>query len=299
MHINPEGRNGLLVLTEDLSRHILAICDRMNTATSGKQVRDLASEALAELGWDSWVYVGHVAVRMAHTTSALFASNYPLTWLAEYRFRNYYSIDPIVHHVMTHDLPYVWKPDAELWAEQSSEVRNFMARIRKKGYSGGVGIPIHTLVTRGFLNVATTRSFDRMDREIETIRIFGLLLGNSIHDALYRISFPDRVRLSEMQMKVLQWVAEGASAEVIGQKLGIKVPTVLYHITQAQKKLKVKNIGAKNRQELIAKAYAMGYLNSVTYWGEESVLNVPGLEQKLTDLWEREVKQSVEKNGRE
>ncbi len=275
-------------MTEKLSKRILNLCDKMLAVKSSKDVRDLATEALSALGWESWVYVGHVAVRMAQTSSVLFASNYSLIWLAEYRFRNFYSIDPIVQHVMTHDLPLVWQPDEELWENSSPEVSLFMNRIRKRGYTGGVGIPIHTLVTRGFLNVTTTEPFADKGHQIDLIKVFGIMIGNSIHDALYRISFPDRVRLSEMQMKVLQWVAEGASAEVIAGKLGIKVPTVLYHITQAQQKLKVKNIGAKNRQELITKAYAMGYLNSVMNWGEDTVLNVPDLEEKLARIWDNE-----------
>ncbi len=283
-------------MTEELSEQILSLCDRMNETTSGKQVRDLSSEALALLGWESWVYVGHVAVRMAQTSSVLFASNYSMVWLAEYRFRDFYRIDPIVQHVMTHDLPLIWRPDDDRWNRADPEVRNFIDRLKKRGYTGGVGTPIHTLVSRGFLNVTTATDFDRMDRAIKQIRVFGLLIGNSIHDALYRISFPDRVRLSEMQMKVLQWVAEGASAETIAQKLGIKVPTVLYHITQAQQKLKVRNIGAKNRQELITKAYAMGYLNSVMNWGEDTVLNVPDLEGKLSELWKREVRAEVKED---
>lgn len=277
-------------MAENLSSQILETCDRMQSASTSKQVRDLCTEALSLLGWDSWVYAGHVAVRMAQSTSALFASNYSLSWLAEYRFRKFYGIDPIVQHVMTRDLPCIWSPDDEIWNDSEPEVRTFMARIRARGFTGGVGTPIHTLVSRGFLNVTTTKPFTTMEKPINHIKIFGTLIGNNVHDALYRIAFPDRVRLSEMQMKVLQWVAEGASAEVIADKLGIKVPTVLYHITQAQQKLKVKNIGAKNRQELITKAYAMGYLNAVMYWGEDSVLNIPELEGKLTKVWDNEVK---------
>lgn len=281
-------------MSEELGGKILQICNRMQAASASKQIRDLSTEALALLGWESWCYVGNVAVRMAQTSSVLFASNFPLVWLAEYRFRNYYGIDPVVKHCMTHDLPHRWDPAEEHWLDAEPEVRTFMARIRARGFQGGVGVPIHTLVTRGFLNVTTFKPFASMDRAVELINIYGSLIGNNIHEALYRISFPDRVRLSEMQMKVLQWVAEGASADVIADKLGIKVPTVLYHLQQAQKKLKVKNIGAKNRQELITKAYAMGYLNSVMFWGEDTVLNIPDLEGKLVDIWEKEVKQEMQ-----
>jgi DNA-binding CsgD family transcriptional regulator len=280
-------------VSAELSKTVLEICDRMRSTTSSREVRDLATETLHVLGWKSWVYVGHVAVRMAHTSSVLFASNYPLAWLAEYRFRGYYGIDPIVGHVMTNDLPIIWEADEDQWRESGPDAYRFIARLKKRGYAGGVGTPVHTLVSRGFLNVTTTDPLSTREREIELIRAYGLLIGNSIHDALYRISFPERVRLSEMQMKVLQWVAEGANAEIIADKLGIKVPTVLYHITQAQKKLKVKNIGAKNRQELITKAYAMGYLNSVMNWGEDTVLNVPDLEEKLSAVWKQEVKPNL------
>lgn len=283
-------------MTNDLGTSILQLCTRMQQAKTSRQIRDLGSEALQLLGWESWVYVGNVAVRMAQTSSVLFASNYPLTWLAEYRFRNYYGIDPVVHHVMTHDLPLVWHADPDKWDHLDPDGWKFLSRLQARNFTGGVGVPVHTLVTRGFLIAATSKPMAEMDESIERIQLYGLLLGNNLHEALYRISFPDRVRLSEMQMKVLQWVAEGASAEVVASKLGIKVTTVLYHITQAQKKLKVRNIGAKNRQELITKAYAMGYLNSVLHWGEDTVLNIPELEGKLVEVWEREVKEELKKS---
>ena len=275
---------------------VLEICTRMQDAKSSKQVRDLATEAISLLGWESWVYVGHVAVRMAQTSTALLASNYSLLWLAEYRFKGYYDVDPIVEHLMMNDLPLVWQSDEDLWKKSDAGVQNFMSRIRSRGYTGGVGTPVHTLVSRGFLNVTTSRPFTEMDVPIQNIKVFGLLIGNSMHDALYRLSFPERVRLSEMQRKVLQWVAEGASADVIADKLGIKVPTVLYHIAQAQKKLRVENISTKNRQELITKAYAMGYLNAVMKWGDDTVLNAPDLESKLVDAWEKEVRPDI--NGK-
>lgn len=282
-------------ISDTLGNEIFAICTRLQEAQTSKQVRDLASEAVLSMGWESWVYVSQVAVRMAQSTSALFSSNFSLLWLAEYKFRNYYQIDPVVDYVMTHDQPYVWTPEAVHWRDATPEAQSFMGRIRDRGFAGGVGIPVHTLVTRGFLNVVTALPFDQMEQSIRNAQIYGLLIGNNIHDALYRIQFPDRGRLSEMQIKVLQWVAEGASAEVVADKLGIKVPTVLYHIIQAQKKLKIRNIGAKNRQELIMKAYAMGYLNSVMNWDDDSVLNAPELTGKLSEIWEKEVKPELAK----
>lgn len=263
-----------------LQGKIIDLCDQIQKADR-KGVKKLFEIALAELDWETYGFVSHVISKFQRT-KGLFESNYSLAWLANYKFRGFYEIDPIVAHCMTSNQPLIWSTAAEEWLEYPDNVQKFIESCRKFGFTGGVAVPAHTLFCRGLISFTTDRPLDEKLDAIENAKVFGKLLGTNLHDALFRIQFPDWVSLTPREHEVLQYVADGFTSKEIAWEIGLKETSVLFHITNAQKKLQ-----AKTRQELVAKAYSLGMLSIRLSWDDESILNRPGTDGELNTYWER------------
>ena len=260
-----------------MQTEILKICDRLNNAEK-KDIKQIMADVCSLLGWEYYGFVTHVVADFTKS-KVLIATNFPMMWLAIYKLKGHYETDPIVAHCLNRNLAITWAANEELWSDFDPKIQAFMKDCRNGGWTGGVGIPVHTHHHHGFLHVTTKKPFSEMSRAIQNIRLYGHLLGAHIFEAISRNNAPEKIRLSAREHDILQLVADGNSSKMIADRLKVAESTVVFHITNAQKK-----VGAKTRQELVSKAYAGGLLSLNLHWGEQNILNWPELDKKIAAI---------------
>jgi DNA-binding CsgD family transcriptional regulator len=256
---------------------IIEICDRLNNAGK-KDIKPIMSDACKLLGWDYYGFITHVVTSFTKS-KVLVSTNYPLSWLAIYKIKSHYETDPVVAHCLRSNLAMIWTADEESWTHFNPKVKAFMGDCRRFGWTGGVGIPIHTHHHHGIFHVTTKKPFIGRAQEILNARLYGPVIGVHLFEALAKNNIQDKVKLSDREHQVLQFVADGYSSKMIADSLRLSESTVVFHITNAQKK-----IGAKTRQELVTKAYARGLLSIDVHWGDQSILNWPEVDERLASI---------------
>ncbi len=261
-------------MIQDIQNEILKVCERLNSAGK-RDIKPVMADICALIGWDYYGFITHVVASFTET-KVLVSTNYPLTWLAIYKLKNLYESDPIVAHCLHNNLAITWAADEELWTDFEPKVKSFIRDCRKSGWTGGVGIPIHTHHHHGIFHVTTKKPFVEMGAAIQYARLYGAVIGAHLFEALARINIADKIKLSQREHEILQYVADGYSSKMIGDKLSVAESTVVFHVTNAQKK-----VGAKTRQELVTKAYARGLLSVDVHWGDQAILNWPEVDEKI------------------
>ena len=167
-------------------------------------------------------------------------SNYPEAWQKRYHEARYADIDPTVQHARRSQSPIVWS-DAlfsgvpQFWQEaQLHGLRHGWAQSAFD--SCGVG---------GMLTLA--RSSGPLTREeLAENEVKMRWLVSTAHLSLKRVLMPvvmdDPERgLTDREVEVLKWAADGKTSGEISKILVISVDTVNFHVKNAVTKLKTSN----------------------------------------------------------
>jgi len=167
-------------------------------------------------------------------------SNYPEAWKKRYLDARYLDIDPTVQHARRSQSPVVWS-DAlfsgvpEFWHEaQSHGLRHGWAQSAFD--SCGVG---------GMLTLA--RSSDPLTPvELAENEVKMRWLVSTAHLSLKRVLMPTLMSdpergLTDREVEVLKWAADGKTSGEISKILVISVDTVNFHVKNAVTKLKTTN----------------------------------------------------------
>lgn len=180
-------------------------------------------------------------------------SNYPAEWLQRYNDRGYMEIDPTVAHGMRSSAPVVWsdalfKNVPDLWREaQGYGLRHGWAQSRRD--PEGTYSMLVLVRSEGELTAA----------ELERLSPYMQWLTHASHDAM-KASGNEALRepgidLSEREIDVLRWTAEGKTAADVADILKISERTVNFHINTAVEKL-----GACNKTSAAVRAAMLGLL---------------------------------------
>lgn len=206
-----------------------------------------------ELGFDYCTYGLRMPFPLATPKTVVF-SNYPTAWQTQYQAKDYVAIDPTVHHAMRSSLPILWtdalfSPVQELW----EEARSF-------GLSHGWAQPIHEL--NGVVGMLTlARSNDPItETELEAQQFKMAWLSQVAHLGMSRCLTPKLMpeadaKLSNREIAVLRWTADGKTSGEISNILNIAERTVNFHINNAVTKL-----NAANKTSAAVKAAMLGML---------------------------------------
>ncbi|TRW93193.1 autoinducer binding domain-containing protein [Candidatus Methylobacter oryzae] len=206
-----------------------------------------------ELGFDYCTYGLRAPLPLAAPKTLIF-SNYPTAWQAQYRAKNYLAIDPTVHHGMRSLLPILWtdnlfNPARELWEEaQSFGLRHGWAQS-SHDFNG----------VKGMLTLARSNE-PISDTELEDKRFKMAWLTQTAHLGMSRCLTPKLmpeadVKLSNREIAVLRWTADGKTSGEISDILKISERTVNFHIHNAITKL-----NATNKTSAAVKAAMLGFL---------------------------------------
>jgi len=223
-------------------------------APGEKEIFDKIVSAARALGFEYCAYGVRLPLPVSNPrVVTLF--DYPPEWTQRYLDASYVSIDPSVLHCRRTQTPVIWSdalftPTKELW----EEARSYGLRVgwaQSSLDANGVG---------GMLTLA--RSGEKLSaKELATKEIRMRWLVNVAHLTLTRALAPrlqqaQDIRLTEREIEVLKWTADGKTANDIGRILAISVDTVNFHVRNATAKL-----GAANKTSAVVRAAMLGWLN--------------------------------------
>ncbi|MBI2732587.1 MAG: autoinducer binding domain-containing protein [Aquabacterium sp.] len=182
------------------------------------------------------------------------ASNYPEIWQQQYQSHQYARIDPTVRHCTRVTTPVLW--DASGFDE-----RPFAEQAMSHGIRNGVSIGVRD--AQGRLGMVTLARDQTVCTPKEFAHIEGslTLLGQLTHAALVEklvqrhstsVAPPT---LSDRELEVLKWTAEGKTSAEVAMIMNITERTVNFHIGNCITKL-----DASNKLHAAVKAAVSGLL---------------------------------------
>jgi LuxR family quorum-sensing system transcriptional regulator SolR len=208
---------------------------------------DLLAKAASELGYDYCAMGMRMPLPLSNPRTVMF-SNYPQAWQQRYQSEQYLRIDPTVAQGLTSTRPMLWSE--ALFASS----RPLWEDARAHGLQVGWAQPTHDL--KGVASLLTfARSGEAIGRsEFHANAQKMHWLAQAAHAALANIvaARPDgigAVKLTEREVEVLRWAADGKTASESAEILAISERTVIFHIDNALRKL-----GAVNKTAGVLKA---------------------------------------------
>jgi LuxR family transcriptional regulator len=206
-----------------------------------------------ELGFDQCTYGLRIPLPLTNPKTVIF-SNYPMAWQAQYCVKNYLAVDPTVQHAMRSTLPILWtdelfNPTQDLWEEARSFGLRYGRAQSIREFNGTVGM------------LTLARSHEPItETELEAKRFKMAWLTQVAHLSMSQCLTPRlmpeiNALLSNREIAVLRWTADGKTSSEISCILNISERTVNFHINNAVTKL-----NASNKTSAAIKAALLGFL---------------------------------------
>jgi len=182
-------------------------------------------------------------------------NNYPVPWQKRYQEARYIEIDPTVQHARRSQQPLLWSDAVfakvpQMWSEaQAHGLRYGWAQSAFD--SCGVG---------GMLTLA--RSSEPLGAaELAENEIKMRWLVSTAHLSFKRVLMPSLMSdpergLTDREVEVLKWAADGKTSGEISKILVISVDTVNFHVKNAVTKLKT-----TNKTAAVVRAAMLGLLH--------------------------------------
>ncbi|KGT94246.1 LuxR family transcriptional regulator [Erwinia typographi] len=212
----------------------------------------LIEQQTIRLGFDFYaLYIRHP---VPFTRPKIFIySSYPEKWLCDYQQQNFAAIDPVIKNCQIPGKILLW--DASL---NRSGRRVFEAA---KEYGINSGFSACTMAKNraiGILSMASGEAFEKMkltpDKQLKLQYLSVLIM-----DALQRVKDISmammKMELSQRELEILKWTAEGKTSAEISLILSISENTVNFHQKNMQKRF-----NAPNKTQVAAYAAAIGLL---------------------------------------
>ncbi len=166
--------------------------------------------------------------------------------------------DPVMQHCKRQSVPIVWDQDTyverglgELWEHQA-----------RHGYRTGIAMALHLPEGKHFQfgvdrEQPLPRDVDELQRLVADLQLFAV----HAQDTALRLLVPpgqqlDRPALTPRELDALRWTMDGKTAWEVGAVLGITERTVVFHVTNAMRKL-----GCVNKQQAVLKALRLGLID--------------------------------------
>jgi DNA-binding CsgD family transcriptional regulator len=210
-------------------------------------------EAARALGFDFCAYGLRAPLPLANPKMILL-NNYPAEWRALYEQKKYIHIDPSVLHGRRSRTPVVWSDKLfaetpELW----NEAKSFGLRV------GWAQSTINVSGVAGMLTLARPQETLR-EPELQIIETRLRWLAQVSHTAMsqalgQKLGLGTQNRLTDREIEVLKWTADGKTSSEISTILSISDHTVNFHVKNAISKL-----GVTNKTAAVVQAAVLGML---------------------------------------
>lgn len=214
----------------------------------------LLTSMARELGFEYFGYGLRLPLRFSQLKTMMM-NNYSAAWQARYHEQNYLKTDPTIQHGLKSSLPLIWSDDAfasapELW----EDARSFGLRV------GWVQSSRDPNGVQGLVTMA--RSSDPLseaelkDNKFKFAWFVHIAHFGMSHCVVPKLMPESEVRLSEREVEILRWTAEGKTSGEVSDILGIGERTVNFHINNAASKLNV-----ANKTAAVVRAAVLGLLS--------------------------------------
>ncbi|GAB6039848.1 LuxR family transcriptional regulator [Endothiovibrio diazotrophicus] len=223
------------------------------TLADEQELFDVLTRLAHGLGFEYCAY-GLRTPLPASRPRVVLLNNYPTEWQSRYQEMGYLSIDPTVVHGMRSSLPLLWTDDTfasarALWEDAHSfGLRYGWAQSSRD--ASGVG---------GLLTLARSDG-PLTEQELRTKAPRMIWLTQLAHIGMSRCITPKLLpdvspHLTDRELTVLRWTADGKTSSDIAEILNISERTVNFHINNAVEKL-----GTANKLAAAVKAAVLGML---------------------------------------
>lgn len=228
----------------------LEFIEKTNIAKSVDELFVLLEEALAQFGYDRFVYsllTDHPSIDKQAGHGEL--RNYPDDWF-QYYMEKGYLLDPVVRYVGQYSGPVPWKDLDQIHRLTGAE-KKVLNEGQEAGLMDGIGIPIHGLQGElaGF-GLASSSGGVEADRNHLSMLT---AIAQQFHLAYFELhKNNDQYRapsLTKREREVLKWCAAGKRNWDIAKILSISEHGVEFHFRNIFKKL-----GVNSRITAVVKA---------------------------------------------
>ncbi|MGV1795314.1 LuxR C-terminal-related transcriptional regulator [Rhizobium sp. A37_96] len=234
----------------EILQKLVAISDAIYAATDRETLFQALASGIRALGFDSF----HLSSRKRNRTSLVTEptlATFPAQFLSDYERLHWTDVDPITERVFASRERFVWN----ILDHSYPEIRrqSFVEFVRSLGMSTWTVLPVHhsdgSVSGLALLCLNPQRVWRDNELAVAIIanaalakaEILGLSFGVSADEATaLRL-------LSEPQVEILKWMAEGKSNSVIAVITGHSERAVRYHVSEILRKF-----GIATRQQAIA-----------------------------------------------
>lgn len=226
----------------------------LNQASTEQDVFEIILASAGELGFDHCAYGLRQPLPLT-SPKVFMISNYPSEWQEIYVKRGYLHIDPTVAHGRKSQTALVWsdtlfKGTGEFW----DLARSFGLRIgwAQSCFDGHGSVGMMTFSRRAM--PLTQGELDAQESNMRWLVSAGHQAFSRLVSRRLKIE-PD-VPLTEREVEILRWLADGKTSSEVAEILCLAVDTVNYHLKHTIVKL-----GSANRTGAVVRAAMLGLLS--------------------------------------
>ncbi|NKB44916.1 MAG: hypothetical protein GKS03_11625 [Alphaproteobacteria bacterium] len=188
-------------------------------------------------------------------------SNLDSSWMEHYIKENYSISDPVMMDAIKARQPIIWTEDYRFDTLSADEAQ-MMADAHDFGVERGMAVPIHGPSGElGMLCVYAEMQDKDFRSHVDATKHEMHLIAHYAHSVaqtkLRRAGAPKPILLTDREVEILRWTAEGKTAWEIGSILTISERTVNFHLQNAMVKF-----GVHNKTHAAAKAMSYGMLSA-------------------------------------
>lgn len=229
------------------------LLEGMSAQPTAQACFERIAEEASKIGFEYCTHGTRLPVPITRPRTTMH-SNYPQAWLQRYHEQGYMEVDPTVAHGMRSSAPIIWSDaffasSPQLWEEAKSHgLRHGWAQSRRDP-EGSYSL----LVLARSEGSLTERTLQELTPRMQW-------LVNASHEAM-KASVQEKgqeqapAELSDREIDVLRWTAEGKTSAEVADILNISERTVNFHINTVVAKL-----GACNKTSAAVRAAMFGLL---------------------------------------
>lgn len=208
---------------------------KINSAQDGQQAFDIFAGIMKQLGYDRVAYgfaTDHKSLGIKRQHGL--ATSFPDEWMSYYQKNNLIEIDPIPNYAMKNSVPSFWKPIEDSLIEGQS-----LQILRDAADCGLVDGAIIPLYSKGGdvagLSLSSETLHENADLEMLAKIQFIATYFHEKYKSFIAGSYD--VKLSDKELQILIWAAEGKTDEEIALIINRSKPAVRYHWGRIYQKL--------------------------------------------------------------
>ena len=234
---------------------------RLKHGTDVPQLREVLEEFTASSGYRFYTYITGRVVGGRRLTNfdprekPFHLSNVPHEWESQYSRNRYYDQDPIMLFALGNLMPESWSNIVRR-SKMTPKQNQIINEARDSGLGDGVIIPVHGPGGEfAVLSLTHGESVKQAQNNIElddtALHMFALRFHNLVRARNETGPSEMPADLTNREIDVLFWTAEGKSTWDISQILSISESTVNFHINSAKRKL-----GVYSKPHAVAKMFS-------------------------------------------